>query len=72
MLTDAEVELFRKLRREHRDNTAVKRAAEIVAEIFANTTGRGVLRMREHELATSEMQVERMLDLLHDVFEERD
>lgn len=68
MLTEAEVELFQKLRREHVDNAAVKRAAEIVVEIFADTIGRGVLRMREHELATAEMQVERMLELLSDLF----
>lgn len=72
MLTGAEVELFRKLRREHRDNPAVTRAAEIVAKIFSNATGRGVLRMREHELASADMQLERMLDLLHDLFSEAD
>jgi hypothetical protein len=72
MLTDAEVELFRKLHREHRDNAAVKHAAEIIAEIFADPTGRGVLRMREHELAIADMQVDRMLDLLHDLFTETD
>ncbi len=72
MLTEAELELFRKLRREHRDNAAVKRAAEIVAEIFAATTGRGALRMREHELATAEMQVERMLELLGELFRDAD
>lgn len=68
MLTDSEVELFRRLRREHGDSAAVKRATEIVEEIFANPTSRGVLRMREHALATSDLQVERMLDLLHDLF----
>lgn len=68
MLTEAEAELFRKLRREHTVNAAVKRAAEIVAEIFADKTGLGVLRMREHALATSAMQVDRMLELLHSLF----
>jgi hypothetical protein len=68
MLTDAEVELFRKLRREHKNNPAVDGAAKIVAAIFADTTGRGVIRMREHGLATAEMKVERMLELLHDLF----
>lgn len=68
MLTDAEVELFRKLRGKHTDNAAVKRAAKIGGEILADATGLGVLRMREHEFATRDMQVERMLALLHDIF----
>lgn len=72
MLTDAEMETFRKLRREQRDIPAVNRAAEIVEEIFAEATSRGVLRMREHDLAIREMQVERMLELLHDLFREAD
>jgi hypothetical protein len=46
----------------------VKRAAKIGGEILADATGLGVLRMREHELATRDMQVERMLALLHDLF----
>ncbi len=67
MLTDAEVDLIRRLRHEHQANAAVSRAAEIVSELFATDTGRGVLRMREHELATDDMHVDRMRELLHDL-----
>ena len=70
MLSEPEDQLVRRLRRDHRDNAAVKRAAEIVAEIFADITGRGVLRMREHALANNDMQVERALELLHDLFQD--
>lgn len=41
-------------------------------EIFAYTAIRGIVRMREHELATAEMQIERMLELLGDLFREAD
>lgn len=70
MLSESEDDLARRLRRDHRDNAAVKRAAEIAAEIFANVTSLGVLRMREHALATEDMQVERALELLHDLVQD--
>ena len=69
MLTEPEEQLVRRLHHEHRDNTAVKRAAEIVTEIFADVTKLGVLRMREHALADDNMQVEPALELLHDLFQ---
>jgi len=69
MLSEPEHQLVRKLRHDHRDNAAVKRAAEISAEIFATVTSRGALRMREHALASEDMQVERALELLRDLFQ---
>jgi len=69
MLSEPEDQLVRRLRRDHRDSAAVKRAAGIAADIFADITSRGALRMREHALASSNMQVERALELLHDLFE---
>jgi hypothetical protein len=68
MLSELEVELIRKLHLEHRDNAAVKRAAEIAAEFFGHVMSRGVLRMREHALASEDMQIERALEMLHDLF----
>jgi hypothetical protein len=70
MLTESEEQLVRRLRREHRDNSAVKQATAIVLASFAGVTSRCVLRMREHVLAHDDMQVERALDLLHDLFQE--
>lgn len=70
MLSEPEDDLVRRLRQDHRGNAAVKGAMEIAAEIFANVTSRGVLRMREHALATEAMQVERVLELLHDLLKE--
>jgi hypothetical protein len=68
MLSEPEVELIRRLHLEHRDNAAVRRAAEIAAEIFGHITSRGVLRMREHALASEAMQIEQALEMLHDLF----
>ena len=69
MLSEREAQLVRRLRRDHRDNAAVLRAAEIATEIFADITSRGALRMREHALASNDMQVDRALELLHDLFQ---
>jgi hypothetical protein len=69
MLSEAEEEVARQLHLEHRESSAVKRAAEIVSEHFADATSRGVLRMREHALAHEEMQIERAIDLLHALFQ---
>lgn len=68
MLTEPELTLVRALRGEHRNNAAVKRAAEIVTALFAHATSPGALRMREHALATADMQVERALELLRELF----
>lgn len=57
-----------RLRREYRDDEATKNAAIIVEESFAEMTSLAVLRMREHALASAEMQIEQSLDLLHDLF----
>lgn len=68
MLTEPELALAQRLRREYRDDEATKNAAIIVEESFAEMTGLAVLRMREHALASAEMQIEQSLDLLHDLF----
>lgn len=70
MFSPAEDELARRLREEHRRDAAVVRAAEIAREMFGNMTSVGVLRMREHALASDALQIQRALDLLHDVFAE--
>ena len=67
MLTEQEDELARALRRAHQDVRSVRQAAEIVVELFGDATSRGVLRMREHALASADMQVERALELLRDL-----
>jgi Nucleotidyl transferase AbiEii toxin, Type IV TA system len=68
MLTEPELALAQRLRREYRDDDATKNAAIIVEESFAEMTSLAVLRMREHALASAEMQVEQSFDLLHDLF----
>ncbi len=70
MLSEPELELVRKLRRVHRENPAVTRAAEIATDVFGHITSRGTLRMREHALANTDMQIERALELLHDLFQD--
>jgi hypothetical protein len=68
MLTEGEVELVRRLRQEHRDAPAVRRAVQIAKELFSEMTSRGVVRMREHELVTQDMQIERALEILEELF----
>lgn len=67
MLSELEDELIRRLRREHEGDHAVKEAARIAEELFGAMTSRGTLRLREHALATEEMQVDRALALLRDL-----
>jgi len=67
MLSEPEERLVRQLRHEHRADASVRRAAELAAELFADVTSRGALRMREHALASANMQVERALELLGDL-----
>jgi hypothetical protein len=70
MLSEAEEELVRNLRRIHAETPAVKRAANIATEIFATASSIGGLRIREHALAHDEMRVEDAIDLLHELFAE--
>jgi hypothetical protein len=67
MLSEPEERLVRQLCHEHRADASVRRAAELAAELFADVTSRGALRMREHALASEDMQVERALELLGDL-----
>lgn len=69
MLTESEDQLARALRRAHHHAPGVRRAAEIAGELFGDTTSRGVLRMREHALASADMQVEQALELLRDLMQ---
>lgn len=69
MLTEAELELARRLFRTHAGETVVKAASKIVKDSFASVTSVAVLRMREHALAGSAMERElpRLLAVLHDL-----
>lgn len=68
MLSSDELDLARKLHEQYREAAAVRQAKDIVAELFADDTRRGVLRMKEHDLFTDEMDLEKSLELLHDLF----
>jgi hypothetical protein len=68
MLTEPELELAQRLRREYRGEEATKNAARIVEADFAVIDSLAVLRMREHALASSDMQIEQALDLLRELF----
>lgn len=67
MMSEAEVDLVRRLRQEHRDHDVVRSAIEISAVHFADLTSRGVVRMREHTLASADLKIEQALELLRDL-----
>lgn len=72
MMSEAEIDLARRLRHEHRDHDVVRSAADISAKLFADLTSPGVVRMREHALASPELKIEQALELLRDLLHNAD
>lgn len=68
MLTEDELALVKQLVLEHREATPVREAARIAKDLFGDITARGVLRMREHELAHGDFQIPAVLDVLEELF----
>ena len=70
MLSEPELELVRRLRREFDAHEVMQNAVKIVEDLFAHITSRAVLRMRAHVLAHPAMQIERAIEVLHELFAE--
>ncbi len=67
MLTEAEKTTVEELHRQNRDEPIVSEASRIARTMFASLTSPCVIRMREHELAHNNLQIERALTLLQDL-----
>lgn len=68
MMTEPEYERVKALASIHRGSQTLERAASIVATDFGSTTALGVLRLREHEQFSEDLQVEEFVELLREVF----
>ncbi|HTJ42209.1 MAG TPA: hypothetical protein VL463_08935, partial [Kofleriaceae bacterium] len=63
MASEDEVELARELRKTHSESQPVATASRIVAEDFVDSNAIGALRIREHALAGSFLDIDRFLSL---------
>ena len=68
MLTEPEERLVREMMGRYRDTDAAKAAVQIVADDFRTQTSIGALRIREHSLAGENLQVDKAIELLNDLF----
>lgn len=68
IMTEEEYKTTQRLSRQYCNSPQGKEAVEIVNALFASSTSLGVLRIREHRLFSSHMDVERFLAVLKSVF----
>lgn len=68
MLTPEEYEVVRENVQRYSRSAAVQRGREIIAEQFSSPSALGSLRLREHALSTSRMDVGPLLSTLADLF----
>jgi hypothetical protein len=68
MMTEPEYEFAKTLRTKYADNDKVCEATEIIRQDFAGPESIGVLRLREHALYDSAMDLKIFLDVLHEIF----
>lgn len=68
MLTEKEYDLVRRGVEKHDASKPVTRAREIVATQFSSSVQMGILRLKEHPLFTPQMDVNRLVTALADLF----
>jgi hypothetical protein len=68
MLTQAEFDQIQAAVKRHTASRPVLRAREIIATYFSSPTAMGMLRMREHSLFTTRMDVTMLIGALIDLF----
>jgi hypothetical protein len=68
MMTAPEYERATRLGAELSADCNVQRAREIVQADFAEETGLGILRMREHQLFRPDFEVDKLRQVLREVF----
>jgi hypothetical protein len=68
MLTQVEFDQVQAAVKNHTASRPVLRAREIIATYFSSPTAMGMLRMREHSLFTTRMDVTMLIGALLDLF----